>query len=52
MKNFFGHILYDGIDEVYINYLDTLLTVLENKYGDELWMTSMNEISEYVFNKK
>ncbi|HOA46476.1 MAG TPA: DUF2334 domain-containing protein [Paludibacteraceae bacterium] len=52
MKNFFRHILYDGIDEVYINYLDTLLTVLENKYGDELWMTSMNEISEYVFNKK
>lgn len=51
-KKICGYTLYDGIDEVYINYLDTLLTILENKYGDELWMTSMNEISEYMFNFK
>lgn len=50
-KNIFGYNLYDGIDEVYINYLDTMLTVLENRYGDELWMTSMSEIADFMFNE-
>ena len=49
-KNMGGYILYDGIDEVYINYLDTLLTILEDKYRDELRMMSMKEICYQMFN--
>ena len=45
-KNLAGHILYDGVDESYMNYIDALLTIIENRYGDQIWMTSMNEIAE------
>jgi hypothetical protein len=44
-KSLAGHILYDGVDEVYMNYLDTLLRVLKNKYGDQLWFPSLNELA-------
>jgi hypothetical protein len=52
IKNFDGHILYDGVDECYMHYLDTMLTILEDKYGDSLWFTSMSEITNHMFNKK
>lgn len=45
IKKAFGWIAYDGVDEVYMNYLDMLLTHIENKYGDVIWWTSMGEIS-------
>lgn len=48
VKSVFGYIAIDGIDELYINYLDVLLSNLENEYGENLWWTSMGEISEYV----
>ena len=44
VKNLQGHILYDGIDEVYMNYLDALFCILKDKYGDQLWFATMNEI--------
>jgi len=46
VKSFNGYLLYDGVDEVYMNYLDTLLTVLKTKYGDQLWFATMGEIAE------
>lgn len=45
IKNFAGYLLYDGVDEVYMNYLDTLLALLKNKYGDQLWFATMGEIA-------
>lgn len=45
VKDLQGHILYDGIDEVYMNYLDTLFRILKDKYGDQLWFASMGEIA-------
>jgi len=48
IKNTFGHIAYDGIDQLYINYLDSLFTILEKKYGDDLWWPSMNEIADLI----
>lgn len=48
VKSVFGYIAIDGVDELYMNYLDVLLTNLENEYGDDLWWTSMGEISEYI----
>ena len=48
VKSAFGHIAYDGVDEVYMNYLDKVLTFLEKEYGDNLWWTSMGEITNYI----
>ncbi|RMA58955.1 DUF2334 domain-containing protein [Ulvibacter antarcticus] len=48
IKNAMGHIALDGVDEIYMNYLDTLLTILENEYGDDIWWTSMGEISNHI----
>jgi hypothetical protein len=45
IKNCCGHIALDGIDPLYCNYLDTLLTALEQRYGEALWWTSMGEIA-------
>lgn len=50
VKNAFGRIAYDGVDEVYMNYLDLLLTDLENEYGDDIWWTSMGEIANFMMN--
>ncbi len=47
-KSLAGHILYDGVDEVYMNYLDTLLTVLKQKYGEQLWFGTMSEIASFA----
>lgn len=47
-KSLAGHMLYDGVDEIYMNYLDTLLTVLKQKYGEQLWFGTMNEIASYA----
>lgn len=48
IKSVFGYIAIDGVDELYMNYLDVLLSQLEKEYGDELWWTSMGEISDYI----
>ena len=46
IKDCCGHIALDGIDPLYCNYLDTLLSALEARYGEALWWTSMGEIAE------
>lgn len=50
VKSVFGYVAIDGVDELYMNYLDALFTNLEDQYGDDLWWTSMGEISNYVKN--
>ena len=50
VKSVFGYVAIDGVDDLYINYLDVLFTNLENEYGEDLWWTSMGEISNYVKN--
>jgi len=46
VKNAAGHVALDGLDLLYRNYLDALFTMLEDAYGDSLWWTSFDEISE------
>lgn len=48
VKHIFGYTAIDGVDELYMNYLDALLTNLENEYGDDLWWTSMGEMTKYI----
>ena len=47
VKNSCGFIQRDGLDETYRNYLHRLFIELEDRYGDDLWWTSMAEITGY-----
>ena len=38
------YVALDGIDELYCNYLDSLFTLLEQRYGDRLWWTTMGRL--------
>ena len=46
VKNACGHVALDGVDRVYMNYLDVLFRELKRKFGDTLWWTTMDEISK------
>lgn len=48
IKQIGSYVALDGVDDLYMNYLDVLLTTLEAKYGDDLWWTSMGEIAKFV----
>lgn len=48
VKSVFGYVAIDGVDELYMNYLDVLLSNLKAEYGEELWITSMGEIAAYI----
>jgi hypothetical protein len=48
VKQAFGFTAVDGLDEHYSNYLDVVLSFLEDRYGEELWWTSMDEITKRV----
>jgi hypothetical protein len=48
VKNAFGHVSLDGLDEDYRNHLDTLFFELEHRFGDAIWWTSLDEIASRV----
>jgi hypothetical protein len=48
VKHAFGFTAVDGLDEHYANYLDVVLSSLEDRYGDQLWWTSMDEVTRRV----
>lgn len=52
VKSAFGHVSWDGLDELYVNYLDLLLAALDDEYGESLWWTSMNEIAQQVWQSR
>ncbi len=52
VKKVFGYISDDGLDINYRNFLDMLLTVLEDRYGDSLFWTSMGDIAARAFNDR
>jgi hypothetical protein len=41
-----GHIMLDGVDALYSNYLDLVLSRLEDRHGDRLWFATMAEVAE------
>jgi hypothetical protein len=49
IKNALGYVSNDGLDATYRNYLDLVLTILEDRYGDSLWWTSMGKITANIF---
>lgn len=48
IKNAMGMIALDGVDQLYMNYLDLLLKQIKDKYGNNIWWTSMGEITNYI----
>jgi hypothetical protein len=45
IKNAMGHVALDGMDAIYRNYLDTLFSILEDRFGDRIWWTNMGEVA-------
>lgn len=43
-----GFMAIDGVDDLYMNYLDRVFTELDRRYGDALWWTSMGQVAERV----
>jgi hypothetical protein len=45
IKDAFGHIALDGMDEAYRDYLHQLFCRLEDRFAESLWWTSMTQIT-------
>lgn len=43
-----SHGMLDSADKLYMNYLDMLMSKLEDKYGDDIHWTSMGEMSDTI----
>jgi hypothetical protein len=43
-----GHVMSDGLDEVYCNYLDLLFDQLAVRFGNTLWWAHLSEIARRV----
>lgn len=41
------HVMADGLDELYCNYLDLLFSVLDRQFGGRLWWAHLSEIAEH-----
>ena len=44
-KNVPGHIHLDGVDDLYMNYLDRLFSDIEERYGDAVDWTTMSQLA-------
>ena len=52
IKHAYGHVSLDGVDDQYMNYLDQLFCQIEDKYGDNIWWTTMGEITNKILMEK
>lgn len=51
IKRAFDHIALDGVDQLYMNHLDVMFSMLEDRYSDSIWWTSMGEINDHIREK-
>jgi hypothetical protein len=40
------HVMADGLDDLYCNYLDLLFNALERRFGGQLWWAHLSEVAE------
>lgn len=45
LKRLGTYVALDGLDVTYVEYLDRLCARIEDRYGDRVWWTTMNEIA-------
>jgi hypothetical protein len=43
-----GHLMLDGLDAQYVNYLDLLFTHISECYGTGLWWATLSEVAQRV----
>jgi hypothetical protein len=43
-----GRVMLDGFDDVYARRLDRLFSMLEHRFGDQLWWAHLSEVAERV----
>lgn len=48
VKAAMGYTALDGVDPLYMNYLDALFTLIEDRYGEDVWWTSMGQVAQRV----
>ena len=48
IKQAYGHISLDGVDDKYMQYLHKLFCQIEDKYSNEIWWTTMGEITNNI----
>lgn len=48
IKSAYGFTMLDGIDRQYMEYLDKILSEIEDKWGDDIWWTSMTEMTNHI----
>lgn len=41
-----GHVMQDGLDDLYCNYLDLLFSTLDRRFGASLWWAHLSEVAE------
>jgi hypothetical protein len=41
-----SHVMADGLDDLYCNYLDLLLSDLERRWGGRLWWAHLSEVAQ------
>jgi hypothetical protein len=40
-----GHRMLDGLDELYVNYLDAVFCALKSRFGARLWWTTLSDVA-------
>ena len=48
VKHAYGHTALDGVDQLYMNYLDLLIETIKGTYGDSIWWPSVAELANRV----
>jgi hypothetical protein len=48
IKELNGFVSIDGVDSAYMQYLDTVLSKVEDKYGDDIWWTSISQLTQKI----
>src|SRR5262249_35405496 len=43
-----GHVMLDGLDDDYVDYLDRVFVELDRRFGDRLWWTTFGQIASRV----
>ncbi|HEY2675694.1 MAG TPA: DUF2334 domain-containing protein [Steroidobacteraceae bacterium] len=43
-----GRVMLDGLDEHYLNYLDSLFCLITERYGAGLWWATLSEVAQRV----
>lgn len=46
IKDAYGNVALDGVDDLYRNYLDALFTLLEDRFGSALWWTTAAGVAD------